>query len=192
MTGSGRPTFCASTPGRRSRMASTARVYSSGVMSAPELACRSLQALAESGLAETSGDRVRTSGHQVQLTPRQRSAKEAVGALLCREAFSIRTGREMEDSIGSEVRQVLPLMTASGDLVRFGGDFFLAAATLERIRCELASWSRDREPLITIPQFKDLLGSTRKYVMPLLEYLDDLKWTRREGDGRRILVESEK
>jgi selenocysteine-specific elongation factor len=151
-----------------------------------------LQALAGSGLVETSGDRVRTRGHQVQLAPRQRAAKEAVSTLLSGEAFSIRTGREMEEALGPEVRQVLPLMTASGDLVRFGGDFFLAAMTLERIRSELVSWSRERGPFITIPQFKDHLGSTRKYVMPLLEYLDDLKWTRREGDGRRILVMSEK
>ena len=97
----------------------------------------------------------------------------------------------MEEALGPEVRQILPLMTASGELVRFGGDFFLAVATLDRIRHALVSWSRDRGPFITIPQFKDHLGSTRKYVMPLLEYLDDLKWTRREGDGRRILVSSE-
>ena len=150
-----------------------------------------LQALAASGLAETAGDRVRTSGHQVKLTPQQRGAKEAVSAMLSREAFSIRTGKEMEEALGPAVRQVLPLMTASGDLVRFGGDFFMAASTLARIRTELASWSRDRGPLLSIPDFKDHLRSTRKYVMPLLEYLDDLKWTRREGDGRRILVVSE-
>jgi selenocysteine-specific elongation factor len=150
-----------------------------------------LQALASSGEVEIAGDRVRTSGHKVQLTPQQRGAMEAVSAMLAREAFSIRTGKEMEEVLGPAVRQVLPLMTASGDLVRFGGDFFTAASTLARIRTELASWSRDRGPLISIPEFKDHLGSTRKYVMPLLEYLDDLKWTRREGDGRRILAGSQ-
>jgi selenocysteine-specific elongation factor len=151
-----------------------------------------LQALATSGKVEIAGDRVRTSGHKIQLTPQQRAAQEAVGAMLATEAFSIRTGKEMEESIGPAVRQILPLMTASGDLARFGGDFFMAASTLAKIRAELASWSRDRGPLISVPEFKDQLGSTRKYVMPLLEYLDDLKWTRREGDGRRILVVIEK
>jgi selenocysteine-specific elongation factor len=149
-----------------------------------------LQALAASGLAEIVGDRVRTAGHKVQLTAQQRTTMEAVGALLSREGFPIQTGKEMEESLGPAVRQVLPLMTTAGDLVRFGGDFFVAASILERIRMELSSWSRDRGPLISIPEFKHHLGSTRKYVMPLIEYLDDLKWTRREGDGRRILVVS--
>ena len=151
-----------------------------------------VQALAASGLAEIVGDRVRTAGYKVQLTTPQRAAMEAVGALLSRGAFSIRTGKEMEETLGPAVLQVLPLMTAAGDLVRFGGDFFMAASTRERIREALSAWSRDRGPLISIPEFKDHLGSTRKYVMPLLEYLDDLKWTRREGDGRRILAGAEK
>ena len=76
----------------------------------------------------------------------------------------------------------------SGEAVRFGGDFFLAPGSLESIRETLLRWSAERGPAITVPDFKDALGVTRKYAMPLLEYLDDLKWTRREGDGRRILL----
>jgi len=151
-----------------------------------------LEVLVASGRVEVQGDRVRTSGYRVQLTPAQRVALEAVRAALSGEGFPIRTGKELEEASGAAVRQVLPLMTAAGDLVRFGGDFFMAAQTRERIREALVRWSQERGPLISIPEFKDHLGSTRKYIMPLLEYLDDLKWTRREGDGRRILVESER
>lgn len=149
-----------------------------------------LEALAATELVETQRDRVRTAGYRVKLTPVQRAALETVRASLSGEGFPIRTGKELEEATGAVVRQVLPLMTAAGDLVRFGGDFFMAASTRDRIREALSAWSRDRGPLISIPDFKDHLGSTRKYVMPLLEYLDDLKWTRREGDGRRILVEA--
>lgn len=150
-----------------------------------------LEVLVASGRVEVQSDRIRTSGYRVQLTPQQRAALEAVRAALSGEGFPMRTGKELEDASGNAVRQVLPLMTAAGDLVRFGGDFFMAAQTRERIREALFVWSRDRGPLISVPDFKEHLGSTRKYIMPLLEYLDDLKWTRREGDGRRILVRRE-
>ena len=38
-----------------------------------------------------------------------------------------------------------------------------------------------------MPQFKDLFGITRKYAIPLLEYLDRERVTRRVGDERVIL-----
>jgi selenocysteine-specific elongation factor len=86
------------------------------------------------------------------------------------------------------VRQVLPLLVSEARLRRFGGDFFITPATLDALRLTLAAWGRDKSPLIAVPDFKDLLGITRKYAMPLLVFLDEMKWTRREGEGRRILV----
>ena len=66
--------------------------------------------------------------------------------------------------------------------VRFPG------LTGHAVKEALLAWASRRGPFISIPDFKEALGITRRYAMPLLEYLDDLKWTRREGDGRRILL----
>jgi selenocysteine-specific elongation factor len=41
---------------------------------------------------------------------------------------------------------------------------------------------------IDVPAFKTLIGLSRKYAIPLLEYLDRHGVTRREGDVRRILI----
>jgi selenocysteine-specific elongation factor len=38
-----------------------------------------------------------------------------------------------------------------------------------------------------VPQFKELAGVSRKYAIPLLEYLDRERLTRREGDQRVVL-----
>jgi selenocysteine-specific elongation factor len=148
-------------------------------------------ALAEEGCIETEGDRVRLKGHRVQLTPSQLKAQEAVLAALAGPGFAARTGRELEE-IGIEVRRILPLLIASGRLVRFGGDHFTTAESLQFVRAALLAWASERGPLLSIPDFKEALGITRKHAMPLLEYLDDVKWTRREGDGRRILLKDEK
>lgn len=40
-------------------------------------------------------------------------------------------------------------------------------------------------PSISVPQFKDLIGTTRKHAIPLLEYLDKTGFTERHGDERR-------
>ena len=148
-----------------------------------------LEALVEAGRVETRGDGIRAAGHRLQLTAAQEAAARGVRSALGGEGYPIRTGKEMEEELGSAARQVLPLLTAAGDIVRFGGDFFMAASTRDLLRAALAARAREEGAVLSVPQFKEALGITRKYAMPLLEYLDDLKWTRREGDGRRILVQ---
>ena len=50
---------------------------------------------------------------------------------------------------------------------------------------EHASHNSDRS--IDVPAFKELAGISRKYAIPLLEYLDRERVTRREGDRRIVL-----
>ncbi len=157
----------------------------------PERAEALARSLVETGALEAEGDRLRPAGHAVSLTPSQAKAREAVLDILGGGDFVFRTGRELEEQVGAEVRGVLPLLQASGQVVRFGGDFFVLPACLDRLRALLARRAATGGPSIAVPEFKDMLGITRKHAMPLLEYLDDLKWTRREGEGRRILVKEE-
>jgi selenocysteine-specific elongation factor len=44
-----------------------------------------------------------------------------------------------------------------------------------------------KTPKIDVGAFKDLIGVTRKYAIPLLEYLDQQRITRRVGDERIII-----
>jgi len=147
-----------------------------------------LQALVAAGRVELDGDRVRPAGHRVTLTPPQRDAWDGILRRLGEADAPVQTGKELEEAFGPAARQVLPLLVSEGRLRRFGGDFFIAPATLDTLRLNLAAWGKDKSPLIAVPDFKDLLGITRKYAMPLLEFLDEMKWTRREGEGRRILL----
>lgn len=147
-----------------------------------------LQALLDQGRIESEGDRVRPAGYKISLTPQQEEARRKVLAALPAGGFAVKTGRELEEAVGPKVREVLPLMTGGGELVRFGGDFFLRPEALEEVRRLLLERAGSGAGTIGVPEFKDLLGITRKYAMPLLEHLDDLRWTRREGEGRRITL----
>jgi selenocysteine-specific elongation factor len=57
-------------------------------------------------------------------------------------------------------------------------------AVLAGLRGKLAARKGQR---LSVPQFKELAGVSRKYAIPLLEYLDRERVTRREGDERLVL-----
>jgi selenocysteine-specific elongation factor len=86
-------------------------------------------------------------------------------------------------------RKILQVLLDSGLLVRVEGDMFFHREVLEdlikRLRAHAEKGSNDRT--IDVPAFKDLAGISRKYAIPLLEYLDRQRVTRREGDRRVIL-----
>jgi len=66
---------------------------------------------------------------------------------------------------------------------------FLHVTALNRLRQLLQNFALQHEPerLIDVSQFKELAGVSRKYAIPLLEYLDRERITRRAGDKRIIL-----
>ena len=69
-----------------------------------------------------------------------------------------------------------------GVLVELDGVFFTASA-LERVRELVIGALADRGTL-TVADVRDLLGSTRKYVVPIVGWLDRTGVTRRRGDDR--------
>ncbi|HLP99826.1 MAG TPA: SelB C-terminal domain-containing protein, partial [Candidatus Limnocylindria bacterium] len=60
-------------------------------------------------------------------------------------------------------------------------------AALDALRGMLEGYKKAKGSRLPIGTFKDLTGVTRKYAIPLLEYLDRERVTRRVGDERAIL-----
>jgi selenocysteine-specific elongation factor len=71
-----------------------------------------------------------------------------------------------------------------GRLVRVNQDFTFTARQLENLRARLAAHFAKR-PTLTVAEFKDLAGVSRKYAVPLLEHGDRIGWTVRAGDERK-------
>jgi selenocysteine-specific elongation factor len=69
-------------------------------------------------------------------------------------------------------------------LARLPGGFILARSATDRITSELRASGKAS---ISVPEFKEMFGLTRRIAIPLLEYLDETKVTRRTGDARTIL-----
>jgi selenocysteine-specific elongation factor len=86
-------------------------------------------------------------------------------------------------------RKILQLLIDSRMILRVEGETFMHARAIEQLRTKLQHYAMAHEPerLIDVAAFKELAGVTRKYAIPLLEYLDRERVTRRAGDKRIIL-----
>lgn len=85
-------------------------------------------------------------------------------------------------------RKLLQLLLDAGTLVRVHGDMIFHREALEDLEQRLRAYA-DAQPgrAIDVGSFKDLAGISRKYAIPLLEYFDRQRVTRREGDKRIVL-----
>ncbi len=85
----------------------------------------------------------------------------------------------------TEVRRLVTELQRSKTILRMGSDdLFIHSTALQQLITQIGSL---RGSLIDITRFKQLTGLSRKYAIPLLEYLDRQRVTRKQGDGRLVL-----
>ncbi len=82
--------------------------------------------------------------------------------------------------------KILQLLLKEKVLVKVAEDLIFHAAALAGLRTLLAR-QKSKSERINVGVFKELTGLSRKYAIPLLEYLDRERVTRRQGDERIIL-----
>ena len=83
------------------------------------------------------------------------------------------------------VRSALKLLCEEGELERLGGGLHFDVGALQELRQRLRDYLEENET-ITPAQFKELVGQSRKFAIPLAEYFDARKVTLRIGDIRKL------
>ena len=83
--------------------------------------------------------------------------------------------------------KLLQLLLREKVLVRVTPELIFHRDALRKLRAHLGSYKKAKGDRISVLAFKELTGITRKYAIPLLEYLDRERVTRRQGDERVIL-----
>ncbi len=87
-----------------------------------------------------------------------------------------------------EARKFLQLFLDSGEIVKVTEDFYFVKNAIDELVDLLRQFAaKTSGRLIDVPKFKDIAGVSRKYAIPLLEYFDREKITRRSGDKRLIM-----
>jgi len=147
-----------------------------------------LAALDAEGVVRVDRDKVRLASHELRLTAVQQTAvdrlerefREAAAAPPSPEEALSRAGLS-----GDEQHELFQLLLESRKLVRVKESLFFHTAALDAIQDKLVALLRERKE-IGPGDIKDLLGISRKYAIPLLEYFDARRVTTRVGE-RRVL-----
>ncbi len=130
---------------------------------------------------------VRLASHRVVLKQDEERASGAIERLFRDAGLKAPPVAEALAKSGiepSRARAVLQILLRNGTLVRIAEDLVFHRSAIDALREQLEARKGQR---ISVPEFKDLAGISRKYAIPLLEYLDRIRITRREGDFRVVL-----
>jgi selenocysteine-specific elongation factor len=155
-----------------------------------ELFETSLADLVKAKTLSVAGDMVQRTGRAVALAPEEERAKELIEREFERaglEAPSFATVLAKLPVEAQRAQKILQILLREQVLVRVTTELVLHRSAVERLRQTLSRYRKEKGARLPIPVFKELTGVTRKYAIPLLEYLDRQQVTRRVGDERVIL-----
>jgi selenocysteine-specific elongation factor len=148
-----------------------------------------LQALAAQGRIDVQGETVRLAGHRIQLTPEEQAAKDQISAAFEKRGLAVPSPPEVLAKLRVDrprAEKLLQILLRENVLFKVTEDLIFHRSALQRLK-ELLVRHKAQTNRINVALFKEITGLSRKYAIPLLEYLDRERVTRREGDERIIL-----
>jgi len=140
----------------------------------------------EAGVEAVSGGRLRISGYEPVLSAGQRDRVERLEKLLLEDRYTPPRESELPELIGAfpeEAGRLVDILIENGKLIRIGSGVVLHTEAVAEARGVVASHIRSTGALAP-SDLKQLLGMSRKYSIPLLEWLDAARFTVRKGDSR--------
>ncbi len=156
----------------------------------PELFQAALNDLAAAKHVTVAGDIVQRAGREIALLPEETKAKEQIEQEFERAGLTVPHLAEVLGKLPVETKRaqkLLQILLREKVLVKVSDDLVFHRRAIEQLREMLARYRREHGERLPILTFKELTGITRKYAIPLLEFLDRERVTRRVGDERVIL-----
>jgi len=133
------------------------------------------------------GETVRLRSHRVVLQEDEAAARTAIEKAFERAGLATPAVPDVLAQSGVEpgrARSLLQILLRERQLVRISDELVFHRSAIESLRQMMAARKSSR---FNVTAFKEWTGISRKYAIPLLEYLDRERVTRREGDERLVL-----
>jgi selenocysteine-specific elongation factor len=135
-------------------------------------------------------DRLALAGHRVSLSPEEAHAREAVDRAYREGGFAPPDAASLSAALGvprAAIDRMVALLVRQKVLVRVD-DLLFHADALARLKADVASLKTGGQAArVDVAAFKERYGVSRKFAIPLLEYLDRERVTKRVGDARVVL-----
>jgi len=149
-----------------------------------------LEELAAQKKLDAHGELVKKAGSEIALLPDEAKAKEQIEAAFASASLAVPSVKEVLAKLTVEAKRaekLLQILLREKNLVRVSPELIFHRQALAQLKEQLSAYKKAKGDRITVPIFKELTGITRKYAIPLLEYLDRERLTRRVGEERVIL-----
>jgi selenocysteine-specific elongation factor len=131
---------------------------------------------------------LRLTGHRLQLGGQEKGLMDKITKLLGEQPLAPPDLKEVEKQAGvprNRLNEIIRLLEREGAVVRVTTDMYFLAGSIAQLRQTLTKHLIENGEM-TAAAFRDLIGSSRKYTIPLLEFFDRDGLTIRIGDIRRL------
>ncbi|MBC7795875.1 MAG: selenocysteine-specific translation elongation factor [Pyrinomonadaceae bacterium] len=155
-----------------------------------------LQTLENKEQIVSEKDVVRVSSYSQNLAPNDKVLRDRFIEIYLKSGLEVPT---LENALGDAIsgtkatkehaRKIFQTLLDSGEVVRVTSEFYFNRRTLELLVSRVREFAVNEtsDKLIDVNDFKEIAKVSRKYAIPLLEYFDREKITRRESDKRLVL-----
>lgn len=155
----------------------------------PQVLAAVLESAGQDKKIEIVGDLVRIPGHGVVMKDEEAESKKQIEDAFAAAGLKVPALHEVLTGLKIDkvrAQRIVTMLLRDRILIKISDELVFHRAALEGLRRQIAS-QKSKSPTIDVAAFKDLTGVTRKYAIPLLEYLDRERVTKRVGDSRQIL-----
>lgn len=154
-----------------------------------ELFAGVLNALVAEKKIELAAELVRLAGRGVAMKSDESESKQKIEQAFASAGLKVPLLKDVLASVKldrTRAQQIVTLLLRDRVLIKLGDELVFHHTALEQVRAEVQKLKSTSQK-IDVARFKDHFGITRKYAIPLLEYLDREHITRRVGDERVFL-----
>jgi selenocysteine-specific elongation factor len=155
----------------------------------PEVFSSVLEKLAEEKKLAIAGELVHLPGRGVVMKDEEAESKKIIEQAFASAGLKVPSLKEVLAGLKVDkirARKIVTLLLRDKVLIKTSEELVFHHSALMDLRHKIAAL-KNSEPKIDVARFKDMTGVSRKYAIPLLEYLDRERVTRRVGDERVIL-----
>jgi selenocysteine-specific elongation factor len=148
-----------------------------------------LDRLVRAKRVEIAGDLIRLPGHGVVMKDEEAESKKQIEAAFATAGLRVPALHEVLSGLKVDkvrAQKIVTLLLRDRVLIKVSDDLVFHRTALEDLRRQIAR-RKAIQPTIDVGAFKEMTGVSRKYAIPLLEYLDRERVTKRMGDARQIL-----
>jgi len=138
---------------------------------------------------EIIGDLVRLPGRGVVMKDEEAESRKKIEDVFAAAGLKVPALHEVIAGLKIDkvrAQKLVTLLLRDKVLIKVSGELVFHHSALQELRRHLAA-HKVRSATIDVARFKELTGVSRKYAIPLLEYLDRERVTKRVGDAREIL-----